>query len=124
MPILTTGSGSRWVRAAADEATTSRGHASGDSATNFENITGSAYDDDLTGNDEANVLKGGAGDDELTGGGDADTIEGGAGADELDGGVARSAANEVGDTLSYASSDAGVTVNLTTAKVSGGHAER
>ena len=117
-----------WVRvtlgaSAADEATTSRGHASGDSATNFENITGSAYDDDLTGNDEANVLKGGAGDDELTGGGDADTIEGGAGADELDGGVARSAANEVGDTLSYASSDAGVTVNLTTAKVSGGHAE-
>ena len=116
-----------WVRVtlgvdAAAEATTSRGHASGDSATNFENVTGSAYDDDLTGNAEANVLKGGAGDDELTGGGGADTIEGGAGADELDGGVARSDDNEADDILSYASSDAGVTVNLTTAKVSGGHA--
>ena len=116
-----------WVRVtlgvdAAAEATTSRGHASGDSATNFENVTGSAYDDDLTGNAGANVLKGGAGDDELTGGGGADTIEGGAGADELDGGVARSDDNEADDILSYASSDAGVTVNLTTAKVSGGHA--
>ena len=116
-----------WVRVtlganAAAEATTSRGHASGDEATNFENITGSDYDDDLTGNVEANVLKGGDGDDELTGGGGADTIEGGAGADELDGGVARSDDNEAGDVLSYESSDAGVTVNLTTAKASSGHA--
>ena len=118
-----------WVRVtlgatAAEEADTSRGHASGDSATNFENITGSAHDDDLTGNVEANVIKGGGGDDELTGGGGADTIEGGAGADELDGGVARAAnqTDDEGDTLSYASSDAGVTVNLATAKASGGHA--
>ena len=117
-----------WVRVtlgvnAAAEATTSRGHASGDSATNFENVTGSAYDDDLTGNAEANVLKGGDGDDELTGHGGADTIEGGAGADELDGGEARSNDNEFGDTLSYASSDAGVHVNLHAARLAGGHAE-
>ena len=117
-----------WVRVtlgvdAAAEAITSRGHASGDSATNFENITGSAYDDDLTGNAEANVLMGGAGDDELTGHGGADTIEGGAGADELDGGEARSNDNEVGDTLSYAGSDAGVHVNLATARLAGGHAD-
>ena len=30
---------------------------------------------------------------------------------------------KIGDTLSYASSDAGVTVNLATAKLSDGHAE-
>ena len=119
-----------WVRvtlgaAAADEVTASRGHASGDTATNFENITGSAHDDDLTGNAEANVLKGLAGDDELVGGGGADTVEGGAGADEMDGGVARAddQADDMMDTLSYASSDAGVTVNLATASLSGGHAE-
>ena len=56
-------------------------------------------------------------------GGGSDTLEGGAGADEMDGGVARSDDNEADDTLSYASSDAGVTVNLATAKLLDGHAE-
>ena len=52
----------------------------------FENVTGSAYDDRLTGDEgDPNVLKGGAGDDEITGAAGADTMEGGAGADELDG---------------------------------------
>ena len=103
----------------------SKGHARGDTVSGFENVTGSAFDDELEGNDEANVLKGGAGDDELVGDGDADTVEGGAGADEMDGGVSRSEANEAGDALSYASSDAGVTVNLTADNVSlsGGHAD-
>ena len=116
-----------WVRVTlgnvGDETTTSRGHASGDDASGFENVTGSAYDDDLTGNNQANVLMGGDGDDELVGGEDADTLEGGAGADEMDGGVARSDTNEAGDTLSYASSDAGVHVNLATARLAGGHAD-
>ena len=89
----------------------------------FENITGSAHDDDLTGNAGDNVLKGLAGDDELVGGGGGDTLEGGAGADEMDGGAARSDDNEDGDTLSYASSDARVIVNLATARLSEGHAE-
>ena len=123
-----------WVRVTlngADAATTSRGHASGDTATNFENVTGSAYDDDLTGDDEAagNVLKGLAGDDDIEGMGGNDTIEGGAGADELHGGYTDSdegaegnQANSEANTLSYASSDAGVTVNLATASASGGHA--
>ena len=115
-----------WVRVilnADAQATTSRGHASGDEATGFENVTGSKYDDDLTGDTGNNVLRGLDGNDELVGGDGADTLEGGAGADELDGGVARSEENEEGDTLSYAHSDAGVHVNLATARVSGGHAD-
>ena len=118
-----------WVRVTlndgTDAADASRGHASGDEATGFENVTGSAYDDDLTGNIVANVLKGGDGDDEMEGGAGADTLEGGAGADELDGGTAR-ADNQTGDemdVLSYASSDAGVTVHLTSGNVFGGHAD-
>ena len=100
-----------------------RGHARGDTATNFENVMGSAYGDELEGNAGDNTLMGGDGDDEIAGGLGADTVEGGAGADELDGGVPEADDNEAGDTLSYASSDAGVTVNLATATVSGGHAE-
>ena len=121
-----------WVRVMLNDdamATTSRGHARGDVATGFENVTGSAYDDELTGNDAANVLKGLAGDDEITGAAGADTIEGGAGADELDGDdgndttdEARAEAANIADVLSYAGSDAGVTVNLATASASGGHA--
>ncbi len=120
-----------WVRvtlnAAGTAATTSRGHASGDTATNFENVRGSAYDDDLTGNDAANKLWGLAGDDDIDGAGGNDMIEGGAGADELNGGNTPTggtagAANEEVNTLSYASSDAGVTANLMTASVTGGHA--
>ncbi len=131
-----------WVRVTlngASAATTSRGHASGDEAENFENLTGSAYDDDLTGDDVAagNVIKGLAGDDDIEGMGGNDTIEGGAGADELDGGYTpvNAAGTDAGtspaddgnrnfeaNTLSYANSDAGVTVNLATASASGGHA--
>ena len=75
----------------------------------------------------ANVLKGGDGDDDLEGMAGNDTLEGGAGADELHGGFTGTAgaANSEANTLSYASSDAGVTVNLTAdnVSVSGGHAE-
>ena len=111
------------------EAETSRAHASRDTAENFENVTGSAYDDRLTGDVNANVLKGGAGDDEIVGDAGADTVEGGAGADEMDGDDGndtadedREAAANNADVLSYAGSDAGVTVNLATASASGGHA--
>ena len=67
-----------------------KGHAAGDTLQNFENITGSGYDDILTGDgasDHANVIEGLAG---------ADTLDGGGGT----------------DTLSYAHSNAGVTINL------------
>ena len=65
-----------------------KGHAQGDDLDGFENIIGSAYDDILTGDSGPNV------------------IEGLAGADKMDGGGGT-------DTLSYASSNAGVTIDLT-----------
>ena len=121
-----------WVRvtlaAAGTAATASRGHASGDTATNFENVRGSAHDDDITGNNAANKLWGGAGDDDLDGAEENDTLEGGAGEDKLDGGwtastvTGRTTENAEVNTVSYATSDAGVTVNLATSSVSGGHA--
>ena len=110
----------------------SRGHASGDkvlTTQTFENITGSAFDDDLTGNSAVNVIKGLAGDDDIDGGGGNDTIEGGAGADKLDGDYTDSdntnegnQSNSQVNTLSYASSNAAVTVNLMTSSATGGHA--
>lgn len=52
-----------------------------DTLSNFENITGSAFNDTLIGNGSSNVLDGGAGNDILIGGAGADTIIGGAGTD-------------------------------------------
>ena len=134
----------RRVRVNLDASSAVGGHATNDTITanTFENVIGSAYDDVLTGDEGVNVLTGGGGDDELVGGNETDadtgdtlkggdgedsleggagddTLEGGAGADELDGGDNEAGAN----TLSYAGSDAGVTVNLATASASGGHAE-
>ena len=74
------------------------GHAEGDVITDIENITGSNYDDVLTGDDGANVL------------------EGVAGADQLDGGAGV-------DWLSYAGSDAAVSVRLYDGLAQRGHAE-
>ena len=44
------------------------------SATNFENVTGTAFDDRITGNDQDNIIRGGAGNDILAGGEGADTF--------------------------------------------------
>lgn len=74
------------------------GGAGTDTVSNFENVTGSAFDDVLTGNTGVNVINGGAGN---------DTIQGGAGNDTLIGGTGT-------DTVTYAASTAAVTVNLTT----------
>ena len=129
----------RRVRVNLDASSAVGGHATNDTITanTFENVIGSAYDDVLTGDEGVNVLTGGGGDDELVGGAEADTLkggdgedsleggagddtlEGGAGADELDGGDDETGAN----TLSYAGSNADVTVNLATASASGGHAD-
>ncbi len=120
---------------------TSGGHATGDTISGFENIKGSAHNDILTArsddtNDDASGNQGSTlwgldGDDEIIGRGGSDTIEGGAGADELDGGTSDASttdnadmgADTAPDTLSYAASDAGVSVNLANNSVSGGHAE-
>ena len=74
----------------------SGGHAAGDVFTSIENLIGSTHVDTLTGDAEDNRLEGLAG---------ADTLDGGDGV----------------DTASYASSDKGVVVNLSTGG-SGGHA--
>ncbi len=54
--------------------TVSGGHAQGDTIAGFENIAGSGHDDDLTGDNGANVLEGGAGADSLDGGGGVDWV--------------------------------------------------
>ena len=80
-------------------------HAEGDNAiSNFENLTGSRYNDMLTGDGDPNVIKGGGGHDVISGGGGADELEGGAGRDRLEGAA--------GDFLSYAGSGSRVTVDL------------
>src|SRR5262245_60022422 len=92
------------------------GHATGDTLTGVENLTGSSYDDVLVGYTGANVLTGAAGndalfgafdDDTLLGGKDNDTLTGGTGADVLNGG-------DGSDTASYLTAAAGLTVSLAT----------
>jgi peptidase M10/serralysin-like protein len=58
-----------------------------DRLANFENATGSAFDDALKGDAGANLLTGGEGNDKLSGMDGADRIVGGAGADMLSGGA-------------------------------------
>lgn len=95
----------------------------------IENVRGSAFDDDLTGGTGDNKLWGLDGNDTIEGGAGDDTIEGGMGKDDLDGGYTDSDTGTDGNqgnsevnTLSYAGSNAGVTINLGTASANGGHA--
>jgi Ca2+-binding RTX toxin-like protein len=75
--------------------TATGGDATGDTFSNFEGLSGSWYDDRLTGDDARNhldgflgndILDGGAGDDTLKGNVGNDTLIGGRGSDRLDGG--------------------------------------
>ncbi|MGE4428782.1 MAG: beta strand repeat-containing protein, partial [Solirubrobacteraceae bacterium] len=77
-----------------------------DSVSGFEHVFGSANNDVLTGDDEANHLKGNAGSDTIVGGAGDDTISGGAGADSLVGGAG------AGDVLDYSTDTLGVCVSL------------
>ena len=83
---------------------------------NFENATGSEFDDEITGDDKDNVLRGGAGNDILNGGKGNDTLIGGAGADNMDGGEGQ-------DFVDYSASNMAVEVNLAKAQGIGGDAE-
>jgi Ca2+-binding RTX toxin-like protein len=64
----------------------SGGHAEGDAIANFENVTGSQFDDTLTGNTLNNRLIGLKGNDTLEGGGGDDVLIGSAGHDTIRGG--------------------------------------
>ena len=77
-------------------ATVTGGHATGDTLSGFENVTGSAFGDTLRGDAGNNVLAGLNGD---------DTLEGGAGADVHDGGMGD-------DTASYANAASAIRTNL------------
>ena len=86
-----------------------------DTLSNFENLAGSAFNDTLTGDGNANILSGLAGNDVLVGGVGNDTLRGAAGNDTLYGGLG----NDVmdggpagSDTASYADAAAGVSVSL------------
>jgi Ca2+-binding RTX toxin-like protein len=91
------------------------GDALGDTYLNIENLTGSAFQDILVGDDGINVLDGGLGRDSLSGGAGNDTLVGGAGADSLVG-------SEGVDIASYATALAGVTASLATPSVNTGDA--
>ncbi len=95
----------------------STGDASGDILSAIESVTGSGFNDLLTGDANANILDGGYGNDTLKGGAGNDTLIGGIGTDTLFGG-------EGIDTANYSGSTAGVTVNLnlSVAQISNGDA--
>ena len=92
------------------------GHATGDTISGFENVTGGEGKDIITGSGAANILTGSTGDDQIKGGAGNDIVAGGAGADRLSGGTDF-------DILSYSASVAGVNVNLATLAASGGDAQ-
>lgn len=83
------------------------GDAEGDTLIDIEAITGSAFDDTITGkNGQTNLLDGGAGNDKLVGGDAKDFLTGGVGADHIDGGAGSE------DVAKYVDSQVGVHVSL------------
>ncbi len=91
------------------------GSAGRDTLIGIEGVIGSAFDDTLTGDANANRLEGGAGNDVLKGGAGADTLLGGAGNDVLNGGVGDDTLDggDGFDIASYVDAAAGVRIDLT-----------
>jgi Ca2+-binding RTX toxin-like protein len=92
----------------------SGGTAQGDTLISIENLTGSAHDDLLVGNDGNNVLTGLEDNDTLKGGGGADTLYGDSGNDRLKGGGGADTLNGGSgiDTADYYCSSDGVFISL------------
>lgn len=94
--------------------------------TGWDWISGGGGNDTLYGGDQDDTIFGGTGNDVIYGGSGMDYIEGGAGADTIHGATAGVAASDTNftdlGTASYASSHAGVQINLTTGTATGGHA--
>jgi Ca2+-binding RTX toxin-like protein len=72
-----------------------------DTISQFENLTGSSFNDTLTGNDGANLIDGDVGNDVISAGDGADTVFGGSGSDTISGGG--------GADLLYGGADTGTT---------------
>ena len=127
------------------------GHAQGDHLDSIENLFGSDYADNLSGDNGENIIDGDGGDDAIFGFGDADTLSGstghnslygGDGNDKLDGGTGNddlfghagddrltggSGADHLDggsgtDIAIYSASNKAVTIDLSIALASGGHA--
>ncbi len=100
------------------------GDADGDTVYGMENLTGSAFDDELYGDAGVNVLTGGAGIDILAGIEGTDTLQGEGGNDFLiggpDGDVIDGGADF--DTATYSESPVGVNANLTVGTGTAGNA--
>jgi serralysin len=92
------------------------GTATGVTVAEVEQFNGETGNDTMLDNDESHTLVGLGGNDNLQGRGGGDTLIGGAGADNLDGG-------DGFDKIDYSSSGAGVQVDLSLGKVSGGDAQ-
>jgi Ca2+-binding RTX toxin-like protein len=115
--------------------TVSGGDAQGDVISNFENVSGSMFDDVLNGDATSNVLRGRDGNDTINGGDGNDGIIGGTGVNTLNGdggddtfyaGVGIDTFNGGAgalDLVSYITSAAAVTVNLATNQFTGGDAQ-
>ncbi len=88
--------------------------------TGNDTISGGNGNDILVGGIGNDTIEGGSGNDEIFGSEGDDVIFGSVGADSLDGGEGE---EENGDTISYSTSNSGVTVNIANNTVSGGDAE-
>jgi Ca2+-binding RTX toxin-like protein len=82
-----------------------------DTLSNFENLTGSDWNDTLTGSSGNNVISGGKGDDTINGGAGTDTLDGGIGNDTLDGGTGADTMTGGDGNDTYVVDDAGDKVN-------------